>query len=123
MVDIFDSACSYSHSALDKMTRRKNSPQKKELEVTVSATALLDMDISKMSELEFRITIIKLLAGLEKSIKDTRESLSAEMRSNQAEIKNALTEMQSKLDALTARVNEAEERVSDTEDKLMKEGS
>ena len=68
-----------------------------------------DMDISKMSELELSITIIKLLAGLEKSIKDTIESLSVEIKSNQAKIKNALTEMQSKMDAPTDRVNEAEE--------------
>ena len=33
-----------------------------------------------MSDLEFRITIMKTLAGLEKSIKDTRESLSAEIK-------------------------------------------
>ena len=44
------------------------------------------MDLNKMLEMEFRITSIKLLALLEKSIKDSRESLSAEMRSNQAEI-------------------------------------
>ena len=48
------------------------------------------MGISKMSELEFRKTIMKLRAGLEKSIKDIREPLSAKMRSNQAEIKNTL---------------------------------
>ena len=51
-------------------------------------------DISKMSELEFRIMIIRILAGVEKSI----ESLSAEIRevkSSQDKIKNALTEMQS----------------------------
>ena len=45
------------------------------------------MVISKMSELEFRIMIIKLLIGLEKSIKDTRESLSAEIKSNEAKLK------------------------------------
>ena len=43
-----------------------------------------------MLELKFRITIINLLAGLKKSIKETRESLSAEMKSHQVEIKNAL---------------------------------
>ena len=48
------------------------------------------MDTSKMSEMEFRVRIIKLLAGLEKSINDTRESLTAKMRSNQDETKNAL---------------------------------
>ena len=46
----------------------------------------MDMDLSKMSEIEFRITIIKLLVGLEKSIEDSIESLSAEMRSNQAKM-------------------------------------
>ena len=67
MVDIFDSAHSYSHSALDKMTRRKNSTQKKEPEVTLTATDRMDMDLSKMSEIEFRITIIKLPVNLEKA--------------------------------------------------------
>jgi len=46
---------------------------------------------------------------LKKSIKDTRESLSAEIKPNYAKIKNVLAEMQSKPDALTSRVNEAEE--------------
>ena len=50
----------------------------------------MDMYLSKMLEMEFRIIIIKLLVGLEKSIKDSRESLGTEMRSNQAEIKNTL---------------------------------
>ena len=80
----------------------------------------MDMDLSKMSKTEFRITVIKLLVVLGKSIKDSRDSLTAEMRSNQTKIKNTLTEMQSELDALTTRVTEAEERVSDIEDKLMK---
>ena len=45
------------------------------------------MDLSKMQEMEFRITITKLLAGLEKNIEDTRKSLSIEIRSNQAKTK------------------------------------
>ena len=55
------------------------------------------MDISKMLELEFRIMIIKILAGLEKSVEDTRESLSGEikeLKSNQVEIKRAINEKQ-----------------------------
>ena len=45
---------------------------------------------------------------MKKSLNDTRDSHSAEMKSNQAQIPKALTEMQSTLDvhALTARVNE-----------------
>ena len=72
-----------------------------------------------MSESQFRSTIIKLLGAPEKSIKDSRDFMTAEFRSNQAEIKNQLNEMQSKLEVLTTRVNEEEERVTDIEDKLM----
>ena len=77
------------------MTRWKNSPQKREQEAVLTARDLISMDISKMSELEFRITILKILAGLEKSIEDTRASLSGEikeLKSNQVEIKKAITE-------------------------------
>ena len=65
-----------------------------------------------MSESQFRSTIIKLLVALEKSIKDSRDFMTAEFRSNQAEIKNQLKEMQSKLDILKTRANEVEERVT-----------
>ena len=64
-------------------------------------------------------TIIQLLVALEKSVKDSRDFMTAEFRSNQAEIKNQLKEMQSKLEVLMMRVNKVEERVSDIEDKLM----
>ena len=57
--------------------------------------------------------------ALEKSIKDSRDFMTAEFRSNQADVKNKLNEKQSKLEVLTTRVNEVEEQVSDIEDKLM----
>ena len=100
------------------MTRRKNSPQKKESKTVLSATELQNMDYNLMSQSQFRSTIIKLLVALEKSIKDSRDVMTVEYRSNQAKIKNQLNEMQSKLEVLTMRVNEVEERVSD-KDKLM----
>ena len=62
-----------------------------------------------MSESQFRSTIMKLLAALQKSVKESRDFMTAEFRSNQAEIKNQLNEMQSKLEVLTTRVNEVEE--------------
>ena len=82
-------------SFLDKITRWRNSPQKKEQEVELTARDFINMDISKMSELEFKRTIIKILAGLGKSIKDTKESLTVEikeLKSSQAEISHATTE-------------------------------
>ena len=101
------------------MTRKNNSPQKKESETVLSATELQNLDYNSMSESQFSITMIKLLVALEKSIKDSRDFMTAEFRSNQAEVKNQLNEMQPKLDVLTMSVNEVEERVSDIEDKLM----
>lgn len=59
-----------------------------------------------MSESQFRSTIIKLLVALEKSIKDSRDFMTAEFRTNQAENKNQLNEMQSKLEVITTRLNE-----------------
>ena len=111
MVDIFDSAHSYSHSALSKMTTRKNSPQKKEPE-QYSLPELQNMGFNTMSECQFRSTIIKLLVALEKRNKGLRDFITAELRYNQTEIKNRLNDMQSKLNVLTARVNEVEETVS-----------
>ena len=95
------------------------SPQKKEPETVLSPTELQNLDYNSMSESQFRSTIIQLLVALEKSIKDSRDFMTAEFRSNQAKIKNQLNEMQSKLEVLMMRVNKVEERVSDIEDKLM----
>ena len=91
------------------MTRRKNSPQKKESETVLSPTELQNLDYNSMSESQFRSTIIQLLVALEKSIKDSRDFMTAEFRSNQAEIKNQLNEIKSKLEVLTMRVNKVEE--------------
>ena len=52
------------------------------------ARDLINTDISKMSELEFK-TIIRILAELVKGIEDSRDSLTAEMKelkSSQGEI-------------------------------------
>jgi len=50
------------------MTKRKKSPQQKEQEVVLTARDLLNTDISTMSDLEFRIITLKILAGLEKNM-------------------------------------------------------
>ena len=60
----------------------------------------MDMDISKMSEIDFRVTVMKTISRLGKNISNNIESLRAEMRPNQAELKNAINEIQSKLDKL-----------------------
>ena len=55
---------------------------------------LINTDTSKMSEPEFIIMIVRILAG----VKNRLESLSVEIKEvkvNQDEIKNAITELQS----------------------------
>uniref|UniRef100_A0A8C8WJ63 L1 transposable element RRM domain-containing protein n=1 Tax=Panthera leo TaxID=9689 RepID=A0A8C8WJ63_PANLE len=99
------------------MMKQRNSPQKKEQEET-TARDLTNTDTNKMSEPEFRITIIRIPAGAENRL----ESLSVEIKevkASQDEIKNAVTELQSSMDATVARMGEAQQRISDIEDKPM----
>ena len=67
------------------MMKQMNSPQKKKHEET-TARHLTNTETSKISEPQFRITIIRILAG----VKNRSESLSAEIkevRNSQNEIK------------------------------------
>ena len=73
---------------------------------------MLKTDISNIPEQEFKTIVIKILGRLERSIKDTRETLAQEIRdlkTSQAEIKNAITEIQNQLVIITTRMEEAEE--------------
>ena len=56
------------------MTERKNSPQKN-LQEIMTANELIKNDLNNITESEFRIIVIKLIAGLENSIEDSRESI------------------------------------------------
>ena len=85
---------------LDKMTRWKNSPQNKDQEETTNRDWLKtgrSKTVQKQSEQEFRTTVVRILAGLEKYIEDTREAPAAEikdLKTSQAKIKNSIPEMQ-----------------------------
>ena len=71
------------------MTKWKNSPQKKLQEVT-TANKLIKNDLSNITDNEFKIIVIKLITGLEKSIADSRESITTEikgLRNSQKELK------------------------------------
>ena len=76
---------------LSKMTKRKNSPQKK-LQELATVNELIKNDLSNIAENEFKIIVIviKLISGLEKSIEDSRESITTEikgLRNTQEELK------------------------------------
>ena len=55
---------------LSKMTKQKNSPQKNLQDIT-TANKLIKNDLNNITESEFRIIVIKLIAGLENSIEDS----------------------------------------------------
>ena len=77
------------------MTKRKNSPQEK-LQEVVTANELIKTDLSNITEQEFRIIVIKLTSGLEKSIEDSTESVATEikgLRNSHEELKNAKNEV------------------------------
>lgn len=61
------------------MTRWRNYPQKKDKE-EITARDLLKTGISNMSEQVQRTAVIRILAGLERIIEDTRETLVAEIK-------------------------------------------
>ena len=69
------------------MTRWKNAPQKKEQEAVPKARDLINMDIGNISDLEFRMTILNVLARFKKGMEDIREMLSGEIKALSGEIK------------------------------------
>ena len=80
------------------MTRKRKEPEKKEPETILSATELQDLDLNMISEIQFRSTIMrkkkprstimKLLVALEKSVKDSRDSVTVELGYDQAKIES-----------------------------------
>ena len=64
---------------LAQMMKQKNSPQKN-FQEKMTAKELLKTDIHNISDQEFRIKVIRLIAGLEKSIEESRESTAAEIK-------------------------------------------
>ena len=80
------------------MMKQKNSPQTNVQEIT-TANELIKNYLNNITESEFRIIVIKLIAGFENSIKNSRESLATEikgLRNSQEELKNAIKELKIK---------------------------
>ena len=72
-----------------------------------------------MSELEFRITIIRILAGVEKKNIEFLYAEIKQVKSSQDEIRNAITKIQSQMYAKMARVGKAQQQISYIEDRSM----
>ena len=70
-----------------------------------------------MSEPEFRITIVRILAGVKNRLESLPEEIK-EVKTSQDEIKKCHN-WAAISNAMVARMDEAEQRISDIEDKLM----
>ena len=80
------------------MTRQRNSLPKKEQE-EVTTRNLIKTERSNMPESEFKTKVIRILAGLEKSIEDIEHLLlqrSKKLKTSQAEIKKMLCNRETK---------------------------
>ena len=74
------------------------------------------------ASLSFRIVLIKLTTGCDKSREESRESMATEikgLRNSHKELHNAINEVQNKMDVAIARIEEAEGRIGELEDKIM----
>ena len=88
----------------------------------MTANEFIKTNLSNITEQEFRIIVIKLIAGIEKSIEDSKESIATEIKGpkkSHDELK-MLNEVQNKLEVATAWIEEAEERIGELKGKVMK---
>ena len=65
---------------------------------------MIKNNLSNTMQQEFRIIVIKLITGLEKSKEDSRESIATEikgLRNRHEELKNVINEVQNKMEVTT----------------------
>ncbi|KAF0875966.1 LORF1 protein, partial [Crocuta crocuta] len=94
----------------------------KKFQGEMTAKEPLKTDISYITEQEFRAITIILIAGLEKSMEDIRETMATntmELKYSYDEFKNAINEIQNNLEASNARIEEVEGRISDLENTII----
>ena len=72
-----------------------------------------------MPDREFKVTIIKILTGLEKRVEDISKVLNKEIKRNLSEMKNTINEIKTMLGGKNKRLEEAEEQIDDLEDRVM----
>ena len=94
---------------------------------------LNEVEIVKLLEKEFRITIVKMIQDLRKRMEANIKKLQKMFNKNleelknkqiprrikeQTEVNNTITEMKNTLEGINRRITEAEEQISDLEDRI-----
>ena len=71
-----------------------------------------EKEISKLSEKEFRIMIVKMIKNLENKMEKMKESINKdleELKNKHTETNNTVTEIKNTLQGINSRISEAEE--------------
>nr|KAF6489932.1 hypothetical protein HJG59_010326 [Molossus molossus] len=107
------------------MVKQRNNSQMKEQESSTKDD-IHEMQLSKLSEVEFRAMILRKLNSMCKDINimskdiETLKFNQLEIKNHQEEMKNDIAEIKNTLEGLTSRVEEAEDWISELEERVEK---
>ena len=96
------------------MGKQKKNTQSKGMEDS-PLKELTEMEVSKQSDIEFKIMVIRMLKELTDNYKEMREnynSMEKEIQTinkNQEEMKNTISEMKNTVEGITRRLDKAED--------------
>ena len=74
-----------------------------------------EVEIGNLSEKEFRITIVKMIQNLRKTVEKMQERFTKDLQ----ELKNKQTEINNTLKGINSKITEAEEQINDLEDRMV----
>lgn len=80
------------------------------------------MEISNIHDKEFKVLLIKILSGHEKTVDKLSENFNRDLKKYKKELvraEDSLTEIKYTLDGISSRVEDAEEQIRILEDRLM----
>ena len=95
------------HREAAKMRRQRNMAQIKE-QIKIPEKELKEMEISNLSDAEFKTLGIRMLKKLSEDLNSIKKSI-------QSEMKDPLIEVKNNLEGNTSRVTEAQNQITDLE--------
>ena len=84
------------------------------------------MEVSKLSDIEFKLMVIKMLKELTDDNKELSENYNSmknkieTIHKNQEEMNNKISEIKNTLEGITSRLDDAEDRINELQDKVAK---
>nr|KAF6489975.1 hypothetical protein HJG59_010358 [Molossus molossus] len=86
---------------------------------TSTEDEISEMQLSKLSEVEFRAMILRKLNSMSKNLNTMSKDIET-LKTNQVEMNNDIAEIKNTLEGLNRRVEEAEDQISELEDMVEK---